>query len=219
VVSQFLFFYADVASAPYTGYSRFYLLGLGVLGMAAWTAAPVLRAHPRFGRMVTAAAIGIALLQAPGLGSYLALLREPDPARNYFEHTDGPVYYPIHSLVDEAEQAGAIAPGAVITLQEPTVGVGTTGLVYPTLGAKYSFPVVTTDCRCAPDRTTLLLPIVYPTNLVSRPGGLPLPDAITACIRAMRDSYERIFERSIDGYPTGVLGAGCKHAAAAPVVR
>ena len=41
--------------------------------------------------------------------------------------------------------------------------------------ALYEFPVATTDCRCAPDHENLLLPIAYPTGLLSEPGALPIP--------------------------------------------
>jgi hypothetical protein len=211
VATEVAFFYVDAASVPYTGYSRFLMFPIAIFAIAAWVPSNALRAEPRFPRIALGAAAAIAVLQATALGPYLVMHAGPDPARNFFEHTDSSVYYPIRELIDEAEAAGAIAPGQTITIQQPgDLEVAMVGAVYPRTGARYGFTAIYTDCRCAPDRPALLVPITYPTGLVSAPGGRPLAPKTAACIAALRETYQRVFERAIDGYPTGLLGVGCR---------
>ncbi len=142
------------------------------------------------------------------LAGSLALLSRPDPARNFFESTDACVYYPIRELVDEAERTGAITAQQPIWIEaDPMLGM--VEQVYPTL-ARHQLQLVTSDCRCSAERPALLVTVPYPTGLISDPGAVAVPEATAACIGAVRASYQHVLERAIDGYPTGLLGVGCK---------
>jgi hypothetical protein len=205
------FFYIDGASVPWTGYARFTLFSLAPLAVAAWAPSAALRADPRFRRAALVAAAAVGVLQAPVLAGYLASYRLPDPARNFVEFSDSSIYYPIRDLVREARHAGAIHANATITVQQFDVPVTIdSATAYRAPGGRYQFPIVATNCRCAPEQAALLLPIIYPTGLLSAPGAVPVTPQVAGCIAALRETYAQVFERSIDGYPTGLLGVGCK---------
>ena len=204
-LTQIAFFYTDRVSIPWTGYSRFHLFGLALFGFAAWMP----RADSGDRRRTTIAAILIAAAQAPTLAGTLVLAARPDPARNFFEHHDAPIYFPIKSLVTEAHAAGVLPLHAPIGLRViPNEVYGPFEIVYPTL--HYPFIGGVTDCTCGAGHENLLVRLVYPARLRRGEGDRPLPDEDRACIAQVEATFAHVFRREIDGRPTGVLGVGCR---------
>lgn len=202
--TQVAFFYTDRVSMPWTGYPRFHLYAIALIGFAAWMPTPGVRIPTA----IVAAAI--ALAQLPTLAPTVALAARPDPARNYFEHSDAPIYFPIKSLVLEARRDGALKPGTPIAVRPIATEVyGPMELVYPTL---WQFPFVggVTDCRCGPGHEALLVRLPYPARLRAKAADQPLSPEDRACLADVDATYAKIFRRDLDGRPTGVLGVGCK---------
>jgi hypothetical protein len=197
--TQVVFFYVDRISIPWTGYPRFHMFALALFGGAAWMTA-------RPSRIAVAL---IALAQLPTLVPTVALAFHPDPGRNFFEHHDAPVYFPIKSLVLEAKRDGVLANGAHVVLHplEPEV-YGPLEDVYPTL--HYYWIGNIRDCRCGPGHENLLVRLVAPARLRAKDADRPISDEDARCIADVKATYAHVYQRDLDGRPTGVLGVGCR---------
>jgi hypothetical protein len=202
VACQIAFFYVDQASEPWTGYPRFHLIAFAILVVIAWSSFAT-----RARTLAIAAAVIVALYAQPLIAD-LALFSQPDPARNYTEAFDAPVFFPIRALVEEAEDSGALAVGDAIAVRERMVAV--VGVIYPVLGQRHAFAPYDGVCTCTAGRRALLVLVEYPTGLRSSPGGKAVYPGTAACLATLRSSCARVFERAIDGYPTGALGVGVK---------
>jgi hypothetical protein len=200
-LTQVAFFYIDRVSIPWTGNTRFHLFALALFGFAAWMP------DRRTSRPAIAGLI--ALAQLPTLAGTIALAFRPDPVRNYFEHYDAPIYFPIKSLVLEAHAAGVLplyTPVAIHPIKdEVNVPIRR---VYPTL--RYDWVGGITECRCGPGHEALLVRLAYPARLRAKDQDLPISDEDSRCLADVDATYARVFRREIGGRPTGVLGVGCR---------
>jgi hypothetical protein len=198
---QVAFFYTDQISIPWTGYPRFHLFALALFGFAAWMPDP--RVRPRL------AAALIALAQLPTLVTTVALAFRPDPARNFFEHHDAPIYFPIASLVLEAKGDGVLPLHSKIAIRPITPEVyGPMEQVYPTL--RYDWIGGVTDCRCGPGHENLLVRLVAPARLRANEADRPIPDEDARCLADVKATYAHVYQRDLDDRPTGLLGVGCR---------
>jgi hypothetical protein len=200
-LTQVAFFYVDRVSIPWTGNTRFHLFALALFGFAAWMP------DPRTSRPAIAALI--ALAQLPTLAGTVALAFRPDPARNYFEHYDAPIYFPIKSLVLEAHAAGVLPLYTRVAIHPIKDEVNVPmRRVYPTL--RYDWVGGITECRCGPGHEALLVRLAYPARLRAKDQDLPISDEDSRCLADVDATYARVFRREIGGRPTGVLGVGCR---------
>ncbi len=199
--TQIAFFYTDRVSIPWTGYPRFQLFALAMFGLAAW------RPDPRI--PIKLAAALIALAQLPTLVPTVALAFRPDPARNFFEHHDSSIYFPIKSLVLEAKADGVLPLHSPIAIRPLTPELyGPMEQVYPTL--RYGWIGGVTDCRCGPGHENLLVRLIAPARLRASEADRPLPDEDARCLADLKATYAHVYQRDLDGRPTGVLGVGCR---------
>ena len=163
---------------------------------------------PRTSRPAIAALIAFA--QLPTLAGVVALAFRPDPARNYFEHYDAPIYFPIKSLVLEAGAAGVLPLHTRIAVHRMKDEIHyPMQRVYPTL--RYDWVSGITECRCGPGHEALLVRLAYPARLRAKDQDLPISDEDSRCLADVDATYARVFRREIGGRPTGVLGVGCRH--------
>ncbi|HVQ27769.1 MAG TPA: hypothetical protein VMV01_21440, partial [Planctomycetota bacterium] len=95
---QVAFFFTDSFSTFWTGYPRFHLLALALVG-AGLLVLPETIAAPSRARVLAVAAAGIAVLQLSVTLPLLRLGLLPDPARSFLEHYEAPYYFPIASLL------------------------------------------------------------------------------------------------------------------------
>ena len=211
---QVAFFFTDSFSTYWTGYPRFHLLALALVG-AGLLVLPGSVAPSR--RQALAAAAGCAaLLQLSVTLPLLRLALEPDPARSFLEHYEAPYYFPIASLLDEAEREGSLAGVKRVAVSDPigTDSFPTLELAYPDLERRFDLTIVPDSfgaprCVCREPDEALLVPFVYFTNLTPRdPAGAAGRVARERCRREMVQSCARVIERSLGSEPTGLLGVG-----------
>jgi len=208
------FFWADEFSTDWTGYPRFHLLPLALAGCGLLGGPP-----PRSRLLGTPAfyACALALLLALQTGMLLPFLRlatRPDVTRNYLEHYEAPVFFPIASLVGEAERDGALQAGGRIRVSDP---LGTDQFTmlergYPTLARRYDLQIVPDSfgaplCRCSAGGEAVLVPFVYYTGLTPRDPEGPAGQARRRrCGETLRATCARVFERVYRGSTIGLLG-------------
>jgi hypothetical protein len=205
IASIFVF---DTGSLRWAGYFRFLLYSLPFLA-----AGVMLLAREMQPRWAAALAAAIALLQAPS--AYTALARAAGPAtgRNFVEHYDSPLVFPIKALTAEARRAGALPRGA------PIVASLTDGTLRSLPGSNISYgPDAKLYCNCDHDHPNVLALFIRFTNmsafLATRPypsdsrfGKWQMIDARRqACLAELKTSCAHVFTRIEAGELVGALG-------------
>lgn len=206
--TQLAFFYLDKASVPFTGYSRFHLFTLVLLGAAAWLPDRALRESPRARPIAIAAAIAIGVAQLPPLAHTLALATKPAPARNHFEWEDCPLYFPLRSLIRQGQ--ADLTSDQPIVLRSLSPELFGDPATFDRALAKWKFiyaPVA--DCTCRRETWALLVRVPFAANNRQADADRPLAPDLERCLAEMRASYRHFYDRSIDGRPTAAFGVGC----------
>ena len=218
---QVAFFFTDSFSTYWTGYPRFHLLALALVGAGLLVVPETIAAPSRRRALAAAAVVVVALLQGSVTLPLLRLGLEPDPARSFLEHYEAPYYFPIASLLGEAERSGDLAGVRHVAVSDPigTDSFPTLEVAYPELERRFDLTLVPDSfgaprCTCRAPDEAVLVPFVYFTNLTPHdPAG---PEGVRVrerCRREMHESCERVIERSLDGAPTGLLGIGIARSA------
>ena len=203
-------FVVDLESQRWAGYFRFLMCSLPFLTAGVLVISQSLQ--PRWA--VTMAAV-IMLLQAPS--AYMALARSAGPPtdRNFIEHYDSPLVFPIKSLTAEARRAGALAPRAPILANS----IDKTLRSFPGSGITYG-PVGELYCKCEADHPNVLALFIRFTNMSSflatqeeapdsRYGIWQKTDAQRqACLAQLKQSCAYVFTRVEGGELVGALGTG-----------
>jgi hypothetical protein len=223
---QVVFFFSDALSTFWTGYSRFHLLALALVG-AGLLVLPEAIEWPSRRRMLAALAAAVAALQLSVTLPLLRLALLPDPARSFFEHYEAPYFFPIASLIAEAEREGDLAGVRRVAVSDPigTDSFPTLEQAYPEIERRFDLTIVPDSfgaprCTCREPDEALLVPFVYFTNLTPQdPAGAQGALARERCRREMVESCERVIERSLDGARTGLLGIGVVGSAQGTRVR
>jgi hypothetical protein len=160
-----------------------------------------------------ATAVVILLLQAPSAYTALARAAGPSTDRNFVEHYDSPIVFPIKALTSEAQRAGVLPPRAPImaNLVDGTMRVlpGST-ISYGPRGEMY--------CECGRDHPNVLALFVRFANMShslaakkQAPGNRVATWQETnarrqACLIALRRSCGHVFTRIEGGELVGALG-------------
>lgn len=153
-----VFFTADVLQS-WPGYPRGNLVPLAYAAIALGATVEWLGARSRTGAW-TAVAL-IAALNGVVLAPFLRDATRPGSARNFIEHSDAAIYYPIRQSIRLAEERGLISPGETIALLNngkwtyPHFYPGPIGEQYPDLQSRYRILVKSfafdrnwQRCRC-----------------------------------------------------------------------
>ena len=161
-----LFFALDQASFRWAGYFRFLMYSLPFL-----CAGLVALGHLGSRRGGVAVALALFALQTPG--ALAAVRRSAGPAtdRNFYEHYDAPIVFPLKAVVTEASAAGWLPPGARIVVNQADPFV--------TGGRRLNLdflPLGELPCQCREDRPYVLALFVRYTNLNAPFAHTPLPD-------------------------------------------
>lgn len=101
---QIFFFFSDQISLPWAGYPRFHLVPLALI-----TAGVLALRHATLPQRAIVCTLAIAAATAnvrTGLPTMSEALQRPEEARNFIEHSDSPLYFPVRSLLQRASQAG-----------------------------------------------------------------------------------------------------------------
>jgi len=150
-----LMFMVDAASLRWAGYFRFLMYSLPFLASGFMLLSREINA-----RWCLALAAVAAVLQAPSAYTALALSAGPASGRNFVEHYDAPLVFPIKSLTAEARRAGTLPSGAPIlanTIDNTQRSLPGSGITYGPVGELY--------CTCAADHPNVLALFIRFTNM------------------------------------------------------
>jgi hypothetical protein len=212
-----VFFYTDLATAPWTGYPRYHLLAFASLSasLLGLGHATLPRKRPVFAWIAAAL---LALSNARGLASSLVLAAAPDPARNFIEHYDAPVYYPIRSLFAQATAAGVLdgIRGVRLVAWETWEFSLVHATTYPELAGRYRWDAEPLEarpglcvCRDA-DVAVVYLP-AYWAGLNTH---VPKPPAVAAaerqCLREMAATCGVVLSDRLGGEIVGAWARGAR---------
>jgi len=153
---DWLFFFTASVQQPWVGYPRTNLVPLAYAAIALGYVVE----RSRIGAVVWIALIGI--LHGVVLGPFLRDATRPDSARNFFEHSDAPIFYPIR------EGMRFLAPNEPVALLNNGKWTyfffypGPIKEQYPDLAASHrilvkSFAGTPQRCRCSSDGANLAL--------------------------------------------------------------
>jgi hypothetical protein len=201
-------FVFDINSQRWAGYFRFLLYSLPFLICGVMLLAQKLQPH-----WALALSAAVALLQAPSAYSALARSAGPPSGRNFVEHYDSPLVFPLRSLTSEARRAGVLRQGAPITANS----IDNTLRAFPGSGITYG-PVGELYCKCEPAHPNVLALFIRFTNMSdfltdrayppdSRFGIWQITDARRqACLATLKQSCGHVFSRVEAGELVGALG-------------
>jgi hypothetical protein len=203
-----LLFVVDRTSQRWAGYFRFVMGSLPFLMAGVMALAGSLST-----RWVVAMAAVVMLLQAPSAYTALALSAGSPTERNFVEHYDSPIVFPIKSLTAEARREGALPPRAPILANS----IDNTLRSFPGSGITYG-PVGELYCKCKADHPNVLALFIRFTNMSgflathemppdSRFGIWQKTNAQRqACLMQLKQSCGHVFTRVEGGELVGALG-------------
>ena len=215
---QFVFFYIDKVSAvfTFTGYTRFHLIAFALLigGLV-----PTLNQPNEWFKknsVIRLLCCIFLLANLPQLINLLTQATRADYARNFNEHYDAPVYFPIRKLITQAEQTGnfdfknGLDVGSAIGSEVPSLSA--LPLFYGTFVAHIPIrvlePATLLDtCSCLRRESSILVPFVYFTNLRASD---PKNSAAESCHLLMEQTCSHLLIERYDGEIVGLLGGGNK---------
>jgi hypothetical protein len=247
-VFQILFFYTDRISVAWTGYPRFQMFpALLFGGFYVWLgqrwSAPMRaegrgpraegdargsgwRAFPSApGPGFWALMIAIAAINLVPLVPFLRLARRPDITRNFIEHYDSAIYFPIDEIIRDADRRGLLTSGMPLRVVS-NIGVVVPGYelkalpaAYPALADRFRIGVQplgvgqepSSACGCRSGAEAQLGLYVYFTNLgANNAHRAEAASVARGCDSALRDSCARIVNISKDGQTVATLGVGVR---------
>jgi len=217
LVTWLVFFTASVLQ-EWPGYPRGNLVPLAYAAVALGSVIESLASRSRVAAGVALASI--AALNGIVLAPFLRDTLRPDSARNFIEHSDAAIFYPIRESIQRAEAAGFVSSGATIVLLNngkwtyPHFYPGPVREQYPDLSSRYRLLVKSfafaqnwQRCRCSSGETTIAL-FIRVQNL----GGLnPALETIERearqCRQEMMGTCRRMMPIEHEGVLTGFVGS------------
>jgi hypothetical protein len=207
-IALVIFFAADVASIPFTGYGRF--LAYPLLAICG---ALLLTTHALANRrMLIGLSAAIALLQAVPTARVFALDLKPDYERNSLEWAQGLVRFPIRSLADRLP---GFPGGPVRRVRVIAFGIDLISLrvAYPDLARQYDLagdmqPPSAPDCGCTSPIDGVLAGFEWPAHFTDTPEGHERYQAQqSACVAQIRATCAATaFEQRPTGEIVGAVG-------------
>jgi hypothetical protein len=199
-VAIMLLFAVDRGSLPYAGYFRFLLcsipfLAVGVIALGHESSAKV------------AAIIGIVALalQVPDAVTAVGRSTGPPSARNFVEHYDSPIVFPLKSLIAEARQKGVLPNGSTVlanTVHDAMKPVPGIDVTFGPRGKLY--------CECSAEHPNVMALFVRYLNTNAPFASRPPPNGETF---APSPDDDRLWRAQRDERPTCAvrLRATCRH--------
>lgn len=202
-----LFFTFDQSSQSWAGYFRFLLYAIPFLlaGVMAFS-------HALPARWLWPAVAVIALLQVPSVYTALARAAGPSTERNFVEHDDAPIVFPMRSVIREATGRGLLAP------HEPVQASLVDSTLRPLPGESINYgPLGTLYCECSGEHRNVLALFVRFNNFASSFAGHPAEGERVAgwqkanaqrpaCLVRLKQTCGHVIERIEDGETVAALG-------------
>lgn len=161
-IFQVVFFYIDQISLWFTGYSRFHLLALALFSTPFLVLGHLYRKRST---VIFGVCALVCLLQGSAIIPFWENMTEPAMARNFFEHLDGPIHFPLRKIFANAEKDPAFSEIKTKEIHFPFDSVSLEPIfpvAYPDLTERYrpriKYYVSDPDCECSsPDVSKTVL--------------------------------------------------------------
>lgn len=209
---QMLFFFSDQISLPWAGYPRFHLLplaliGAGLLGLQ----------HTSLRDRLTLSAVALLAATANTVTGWPAVAeatQRPQELRNFIEHSDSPLYFPVRSLLQQAADIGQ--PVGKLVLHHGIGHVAPGYSMHAILGAYPEFRFELregdlSDCVCRDAQESVMLAAILFSHLGQTLPQRPVIEGETQhCLAQLHATCRTVNEHRIDGHLTGALGQGMR---------
>jgi len=211
-----LFFAFDIISQGWPGYFRYFLCSLPFFAAGVFALGHILSAR-------SALVVGVVMLalQAPSALTAVTRSAGPGTERNFIEHYEAPLVFPLKSLVTEARRAGMLKPNEIILANQPDDTVRT----IPGINIEFG-RLGELKCQCDDERRNVMVLFIRYTNLNASFAdsaqqrahffGLT-PDresvwranraARPACLAELRRTCKNFIERIEGGEVVGAIGS------------
>ena len=212
-IALVIFFAADVASMPFTGYGRFLAYPLLAVCGFVFVATDWIDRHWR--TRLTALSYVLIVLQLGAIVQMLALDFRPDYERNSLEWSQGLVRLPIRSLVrrlPELTGGDAVTSIRVAAFELDPISLR---VAYPDLARRFELQgelqsPAGPDCGCRSATQAFLAGFEWPAHFSDTPQGRERYDRQqSVCVAQVRATCASLaLEQRPDGAIVGVLGVG-----------
>lgn len=215
-VADFVVMYFAKILQPWAGYPRLNLVPLAMGAVALGYAAELLA--ERYRAAGATIAVTAVALNCIGLAPTIHDALRPSSARNFIEHFDAPVFFPIRETLAEAERKGFIAPRSRIDVFTNGKHIfqffwaGPLEDQYPDLAARYhlrsaSFTGVPSRCRCTDPSIAHLAVFIRFTNLGAHVPERTVTEAeANQCAAEILRTCTRTMQITNEGVTVGIFG-------------
>lgn len=207
-----LFFFADTASIPYTGYGRF--LAYSLIAVCGAVFASTYRSAERDRALVVLCAV-IAVLQLPAVTRMFTLDFQPDYERNSLEWNRSLIRLPVRTLAEKiattqgGEQVRRIR---MITFGIPLISLR---VAYPDLAERFDLQgdeqsPAAPDCRCRDNSEAVIAGFELPAHFGDTPAArAAFAQVSAACVNQLETTcLSRTLESHRSGAIVGAMGVG-----------
>lgn len=200
-----LFFFADAASIPYTGYGRFAAYSLIAVCGAVFASA--YRLSERHKTLMVLSAL-VAVLQFPAVMWMFTLGFQPDYERNSLEWNRTLIRFPIRTLAETitSTQGGEqVRRIRVITFGTDLISLR---VAYPDLAERFDLQPdeqspATPDCRCRDNSEAVIAGFEWPANFGDTPSArAAFTEVSAACVNQIETTC---LSRTIESHPSGAI--------------
>ena len=207
-----LFFFADAASVPYTGYGRFVAYAVLAVCGGLFAVAYEWRSRPA---LLIGASLLIAALHVVPVARVFALDFEPDYMRNSLEWKHALVRLPIRALaarIGEARDSDQVRRVRVIAFGPELISVP---VAYPDLAAQFTLTLDqqhggAVDCTCRDNAEAVLAGFEWPAHFGNTAADRAMfTNVSAACVAQINTTCSTtILEQHPSGAVVGALGVG-----------
>jgi hypothetical protein len=207
-----LFFFADAASIPYTGYGRF--LAYSLVGLCGAVFASAYRVANQQRALVALCAV-IALLQLPAVTRMFTLDFQPDYERNSLEWNRSLIRLPVRTLARQIVSTHSGEQVRRIRMISFGTDLISLRVAYPDLAERFDLQgdeqsAVTPDCRCRDNSEAVIAGFEWPAHFGNTPAARTAFNHVSAaCVNQIETTcLSRTMERHRSGAIVGAMGVG-----------
>ena len=212
-VIDWAFFFSAGMQQQWTGYPRISLVPLAYAAIALGFLVESLG-----GRSRAIAIAVIATVNAFVLIPFIAAATRSDTSRNFIEHVEVPIFFPIRESIARGERAGFIAPHDTIALLNNGKNFsndfypGPMPDLYPDLAARHptriqSFARDPQRCRCSGQGANIAIFIRFENLGTSHPKRAMIESEAEQCRQEMRATCRRTMPIENEGVIVGMIGS------------
>jgi hypothetical protein len=214
-IALVVFFAADVASIPFTGYGRF--LAYPLLAICALMFVTTYSIAEQRRRLLIGISAALAVLMLPTTMQVMALDFQPDYERNSLEWSQGLVRFPIRSLTRRLPELQGGQSVSKIRVAAFGLDLISLRVAYPDLAKRYELSGEMqswggTDCGCRTGGEAFLAGFEWPVHFADTAEGRDrYEQQQSRCVAQVRATCAAVaFEQRPDGAIIGALGVGTR---------